>query len=610
MSGDITVPAYIAGFQALETTPEAIETLATDLRAVTVDVKNAHSCAGPLADPGWQGDAAEAHAHAATRFFLRLDVVDAALDKAVTAADRFEERISRLKMRRDSLESQRLQVNADTSELVTQIQAAVDDSQEAAFRQRAADLVTRADALNTHISTWTSDYLDAESDFIAALQGVDTLAEGRSAASDPGRPDTTALGRKMRSLLGNPKALAAWWASLTRAQREALTTEDPALVGNADGVPTRDRDEANRAALDADLDYLNKRSKDGELVGNERNELDNATAVARALGDYRNKVDPLTGRELAYLMVFKPDAYTGDGGVAVSLGDPDLADNVSTMVPGFNSKTSSLGDYMDRNQALYTAAAADKNGSVATVFWLDYDAPNFSGSPSGIVDGLMVATPVEAAIGGHRLADFIDGLHATDQGPAAHLTAIGHSYGSTTLGYALVDGARVDDTVLVGSPGQPVANASMFPHAGHVWVGAQDHDGVSLLGQTLAPRGDSLTSLTGTLGYDPAQSTFGGTRIETGDGSLRIEDVFSKNHSSYFQGQSLDNMSHIVSGDTGDVDTRDGRHGYDYMSLPELLGVAGANSAGHEIWDGTVDTVKEIGSIPGKLVGLANPMNW
>lgn len=222
----------------------------------------------------------------------------------------------------------------------------------------------------------------------------------------------------------------------------------------------------------------------------------------------------------------------------------------------------------------------------------------------------MVTNPLEAMVGGHRFADFIGGLHATDEGPAAHLTAIGHSYGSTTLGHALVDGARVDDAILIGSPGQPVPNAALFPHVGHVWVGSMDHDPVTLLGQSLEPRPDGITALTGALGFDPAQGTFGGTRFATGDGSLRIEDLL-QNHSSYFQGESLQNMAHIVSGDDGAVTTQDHRHFGNYLTLPELLGAASANSGAHALWDGAVDLADEVGStVTGALTHAFDPRSW
>lgn len=583
----ITVPAYVSAVPEMESTPERAETFATNLRAVTVAVKNAQSLASGYAESGWQGDAKDAHDHAATRFVARLDTVDAALDVAVTAADRYEERLSKLQLRRGGLVSRVARLNNDIANFVPTVQGVTSDSDVDALRTAAAALEARATRLERDIAAWVGDCHDADDDFVAALQGVDTVAEGRTAASAPGRPDVTALRRKLAGLSGDPTAVAAWWAGLTRAQKEALTTDDPALVGNTDGIPTRDRDEANRASVYSDIDYLSQRERDGEITDDERNALTNAKKVREQLDKYRDQVDPLDGRELAYVMVYKPHSYTGDGGVAMALGDPDLAKNVAAFVPGFNTTTSSLNSNLDHMNDLRNT---DPTGQTSTIFWLDYDAPNFSGSVTGVLDGLQVATPVEAMIGGHRFAGFISGLHATDEGPAAHLTAIGHSYGSTTLGHALLDGARVDDTVLIGSPGQPVPNAHLFPHAGHVWVGSMDHDPVTLLGATFTPRPDAITDLTETLGYDPAQMTFGGTRFETGDGSLRLGDLLH-NHSSYFQGESLDNMGHIVTGDDDAVTTRDHRHGYDYMTLPELLGTAAADSGLHKLEDAGVGVV-------------------
>lgn len=609
MGGVIEVPAHVPGFPALESTPEGAETLATDLRAVAVDVKNAESLLSGWAEPGWQGQARDAQDHALTRFVVRLDDASAALDVAVAAAGRFEERISALSLRRAPIETERISVNADCAELVRQIDAATDDSQEQTFRSRAATLRTRAAKVSGEIAAWVRDYDQAESEFIAALERVDTLREGRIAADAASRPDVDALRAQLRRIENDPRAVAAWWAGLTPAQREALTTDDPALVGNANGIPTRDRDEANRAAVYADIDYLSQRKSDGELTEGEEEQLTNAEKVREQLDKYRDLVDPLTGHELGYVMVYKPGEYGGDGAVAFAFGDPDLADNVAAFVPGFSNTTSSLDGNLNNLKGLYDTSGADHRGSTSTIFWLDYNAPDFSGDPAGIVDGLMVTNPLEAMAGGHHFADFIAGLHATDQGPAAHLTAIGHSYGSTTVGHALLDGAQVDDAILIGSPGQPVANAALFPHVGHVWVGSMDHDPVTLLGESIEPRIDGITAATDTLGFDPAQGTFGGTRFATGDGTLRVEDLL-QNHSSYFQGQSLHNMAHIVSGDDGAVTTQDHRHFGNYLTLPELVGAASANSGAHALWDGAVDLVDDVGSTITGLTHALDPRSW
>lgn len=67
-----------------------------------------------------------------------------------------------------------------------------------------------------------------------------------------------------------------------------------------------------------------------------------------------------------------------------------------------------------------------------------------------------MATEARATEGGAQFSDAITGLRASHPGPdnAAHLTVIGHSYGSTTVAHAATDGGmEVDNIVLVGSPG-------------------------------------------------------------------------------------------------------------------------------------------------------------
>ena len=58
-----------------------------------------------------------------------------------------------------------------------------------------------------------------------------------------------------------------------------------------------------------------------------------------------------------------------------------------------------------------------------------------------------------ATDGGDRIADTLDGLRAS-RDDRAHLTVVGHSYGSTTMGHALSDhDVDVDEAVAIGSPG-------------------------------------------------------------------------------------------------------------------------------------------------------------
>ncbi|WGX98131.1 alpha/beta hydrolase [Nocardioides sp. L-11A] len=568
----VRVPAHVPACPLLDSQPAGAQDLATDLRATAIAVKNVQGRAVAVAAPDWAGDTADAHAHAATRLAGRLDAGEAALDRAVTAADRFGERLAGLLARRDDLTARRAGLNAEIDELAAEIVATTGDDRLAEFQQRAARLTALADELRGRIAAWGSDEADAEADLIAVLRSVDTVAEGGSAAAAPGRPDTPGLARRLGVLRGDPVALAAWWRALRRAEQEALTTEHPALVGNAGGVPVADRDEANRGELARDLDLYTRRDEDGQLTHREERILANATHVAAGLEDFRDLRDTATGTHLTELIAYTPGLHSGDGGVAVSFGDPDTADHVSVDVPGLTTTSASLSGNLDKTLALHQSAVAEEQGSVASVHWADYDAPSGNPlnpfDPFGQLDAGAVALPGKAEDGGVRLSDFVDGVRASDEGAPAHLTAIGHSYGSTTLGHALAAGLPVDDAVLLGSPGVPAATAGELSTA-EVWVGSKDRDPVTLLGG-------------GPLGHDPAAVAFGGIRFETGDGELAAGELLA-NHSSYFEGTSLDNMAHIVADADGEVSEQPprGAAGETHLTLPELLVASSGASLGH-----------------------------
>ena len=564
--GDLELPAPVDAPHVLTSTPTRAATFANNLRAVTVQVKDVQEWAQAQGVPaGWQGDAREAADHTTTRFARRVDISEAALDRAVVATDRFEDRLARLTARRTRLQARRTTLNDEIDQLRTAIRDNVPTGATiAAWSATAADLRARASALVPDITSWNTDAADAEADYVRALRGVDEISEGRRAASDPARPDPDALTRGLRGRLDDPAALAAWWRTLSRAQKQALLTEHPHLVGNAGGVPAGDRDEANRAALYSDIDRLTRQEADGEITDEERAILANAEVIRAELNKHLDNLDPATGEHLLHLLGYRPGAFAGDGGVVISFGDPDRAAHVSVNVPGMTSEISSLPGNLDDTEALYESALRQSDGTVASVFWLDYDAP--SGNPFASVDDLLdlgsVVSPDAADAGGERLSSFIDGLRASDQGEQAHLTTIGHSYGSTTLGHALQDGLPVDDAVLIGSPGVPEHSAADLTTA-DVWVGAMDNDPVTLLGAD-----DGF----GTLGGDPAQETFDARRFETGDGSADIRDGIA-NHTGYFRGHSLDNMGAIVANKDDEVSLvaerdRSSGDGH-YETLPE-----------------------------------------
>ncbi|WP_141014276.1 alpha/beta hydrolase [Nocardioides sambongensis] len=535
----VGLPAPVGPFAELRSTPARAAALAHELRAVAVGVEDVQAWAAGSGAPSWTGRTRDAHDHARTRFGRRLDRAEAALERAVVATDRFADRLRRLAIARTTLERERTDLNEQIRQLRAELRAAA--VADAHLQQRARGVEQRASALRGAIGEWAAEADDAEADVVAALSGVDTVTEGLAAAEDPRRVDVTASVRRLTDLAGDPVAVAAWWAALTRAQRQGLITERPDLVGRTGGVPVRARDEANRAAVRHDLDRLGRRDPD-RLSETERQRLENARRVHEAIESLGGKVDPVTGEELLRVIGYGPADHDGDGGVVVGLGNPDTADHVAVTVPGLTTETDSLPGQLDHLEDLYDAAVDHDRGSVACVYWADYDAP--SGPTTDPLDYLGVATDARAEQGGERLSDFLDGLAGSDRGDPSHLTAIGHSYGSTTLGHALQDGVDVDDAVLLGSPGVPSGTAAGLTGA-EVWVGSMDNDPVTLLGEH---DGGGV----GALGRDPASDDFGAQRFATGDGSPRFEDLLD-NHGAYFEDDALANISRVVVDDDAAV---------------------------------------------------------
>lgn len=567
----------------LRTESSAVAAVTNGLRATGESVSDAQESLAAQGTPSsWSGDASEAARNEFTALSTRLDAASAAFVKAVTVLDAFDDKVQSLRSRHLDLVERVSHLNGriDTYDADVAASDKDDATAQEALLQRSATLERKARALQAEVDAWNRDQESAEQTVIAGLQGVDTVAEGRTAASAPNRADPAALAKQLRKKIdsGDPEAVATWWKGLNPEQVAALVMHSPQLVGNAGGVPSEVRDEANRTSMLSDIDYLTQRRDDGQLTELERQQLMNAEKARTTLDKYENRFDPETGENQAFLLVYRPDAFNGDGGVAMSLGNPDTADDVTSLVPGLTSEATSLGpnvSSMDRLMQL----ADDKNGdrSVAAITWIDYDAPSSSeGVTDDPSDFLQVAGQGKAIDGGERFSDFVAGLRASHHGPV-HLTAIGHSYGSTTVSHAATDNElQVDDMVLIGSPGAGSAQTAtdLMPE-GHLFVGSADYDPVTLLGSPGI----------GALGHDPAQADFGAHRFEVDPGSYRVQDLF-ENHSSYFNkgSTSLDAMADVVARQTpGEVD---GRTIGGYQPLDSLV-VGSSVVSGHEqIWNG------------------------
>ncbi|GAA4868560.1 alpha/beta hydrolase [Actinomycetospora straminea] len=348
--------------------------------------------------------------------------------------------------------------------------AAAREAQEAraALRRRHEDLLADVDGVLAALGVATlalaggTPPAAVDAALALALDAAGRDATGRDA---PHAPPTTPAGAV------DPDGVARWWAGLDPAARAALERDRPALVGGLDGLPAAVRDRANRRLL---------ATEQGRALADERAARERLARVRDPIGlvtaawelrEVRARLARLSavaaavdgpGRALLDLEV-DPRRQDGEGvRAAVAQGDVDTAAHVGVFTPGFTTGVDELPRRLEELDAL----AASAGPGTATVAWYGYDAPQVDevADPDRSVLG---RGPAEE--GGRRLASFLDGLDAARTGPDAHVTAVGHSYGSVVTAAALAPGGAggVDDVVYLGSPG--VGPAPGRP-PGHAWV--------------------------------------------------------------------------------------------------------------------------------------------
>lgn len=370
----------------------------------------------------------------------------------------------------------------------------------------------------------------------------------------------------LRAQKGHPPAdVHAWWDTLTPQQQEQAILEHPDLVGWLDGVPAADRDTANRAVLDRTItdlagrnnalidraDYIRAMADQGrlgELYPTSGNPLGSALSELDRIEDQQKGIqDTLTGSTAIANRINDPNqppalllgySSADDGKAIVSVGDPDAADNVVTYVPGTMSDLPSVAGDLTRADIM----AADGNRldpsgrSTAAILWLGYDAPD-QFTNAGSSSYAENARP--------DLQNFQSGLRATHDGPASHNTVIGHSYGTTTVGYAARDTLAANDLIFVGSPGVGVDSAAdlhIDGTAGNVWASTAGNDVIGFTGIDDTMR----------FGENPDNPGFGGRQFTSADGSLNPVAT----HSQYWdpQNPSRRNIAYIVTGQTDRVE--------------------------------------------------------
>ncbi|WP_424571075.1 alpha/beta hydrolase [Streptomyces sp. CH-036] len=370
----------------------------------------------------------------------------------------------------------------------------------------------------------------------------------------------------------SPAERKAWWAGLTDEQREEYLAVYPDRIGNLDGIPALVRDAANRDNLQLLM---------GKLEG--RDDDDSATKLAALREiDRQLRAGPKAGEPPMYLLGIGDQ---GNGRAIVSYGNPDTARNVAAYVPGLNTSLDMGFAEGDLKRARDLSIASNRHGApAAAITWLGYDAPQ---SPDGL-RSLAVAADGRAEEGGRAFHEFMGGIKAANDHEDPHMTAIGHSYGSRTVGGAAQHPGGipgVDEIVFVGSPGVGVDSADdLGVGRDHVFVGAAANDVVT----KLPSKAESVLGVAGVgfggpaaayafgdlvdrrnddvwFGRDPASEAFGARRFEVGDGPplLGGGKPTMDAHSEYFDPEldkaSVDNMALIAAGRSHKIKTEDAR---------------------------------------------------
>lgn len=371
---------------------------------------------------------------------------------------------------------------------------------------------------------------------------------------------------------GTPDANATWWKSLSAQQQRQVITAHPDWIGNRDGVAFTARDQANRILLTVDRSRLEAdRSRIlSALAGNwSRGAMATASTALDRIDDKLVSLDAIDAtlskthdRQLLLLDLGPEKAQA-----AIAVGNVDTADNVAVFVPGMSASVTESMKGFDQNMSQLRRRAEAQSGqatptqafTTAAVAWIGYQTPGLGWDLLSPNDS--VAAENLAMKGAARLTPFLRGIGAARYHDA-HLTLLGHSYGSTTAGLALTQHTGVDDVVFFGSPGLGTSHLhDLKLPAGHEYYIEAQWDAV----------GDF-----GVFGIDPSHldgikhaSARESTVVEPGTGEIRhLKGITG--HTSYLDDSTTSqyNMSVVVAGVPGRVVYDRGEDIGDVLSWP------------------------------------------
>jgi hypothetical protein len=492
----------------------------------------------PLRDSRWRGKTAMAALQVLIPFtqYFRVSATEASAIASVlhSGHGKFAAAQRKLKNAMESASGLRLNVREDGSIHLPPMDAA-----------DANRLKAQAGVIHGQLKQAVKEATDADNNISQALgklgpeildrpnAGLDAAKDAKMAAGLAGFDKNNIPPKGIDS----PKEAANWWKSLPEEQRHLMMNAYPEKIGWLNGIPSEDRDEANRVSLNNRIAQLEEQK--GMFNNAERKELKTLTALQSQLG----RLDA-AGKD-AYLLGI--DTKSPDGRAMVAIGNPDHAKHTGVVVPGMTNNLDNFGATVDRADRLSAQANQYAPGEVSTIAWLGYNAPD-QVDGAGNADAAKGASALNQAVDGIRQAQSDAGLQN------GHVTAVGHSYGSVVIGEAAKNGGlHVNDIAVAGSPGMHVNHASDL-HVGdrHVWVEAARGDPVPEAGRSFhGGPGEPLQPThynrdgTYTTRIVPSDSQFGGNQMKTD----------TSGHSGYWhQGsQSLDNQAKVIAGRYNEV---------------------------------------------------------
>ena len=484
--------------------------------------------------------------------------------------------------------------------------------------QQTRDLANR---VNESLNSVKSGYEQVLRSYAAALTTV-RPGFGETAAADPGWATAVETVRTTTTVPGpgtDPKQVNAWWKSLTKDQQDDLLRTKFQELGQLRGLPSDVLDQANRARIKDDATrFAGERDRldvqlaeraaqlgvdpssaagqlalindpEGAKLMEQRQIADTKAENAHKVQKSIDQADVLAadrgwlnaeGGPDVRVMAWDPYGPRGDGATAIAYGNPDTAKNLAVCVPG----TGSTLDGFSIEQAANLRGAMGTDGN-ATIQWLGYDAPGWTPGEVG--------SPELAKEGGNNLVADVNGYRAAG-GPDQHLTVIGHSYGSTTVGYAGMNGLAADDIAFVGSPGVGASNVNQLSVGpGHVYAGATEHDPV-----VQGTSSDWFTADGSSTG--PYDDKFGAKVFGTPDSTM-----VGGAHSQYYaeHSESVGNLAKIATGHGGDVTDQKWHDSPLGPSLPGS-GVPGVGPVIDIVSDVAVGGVDLVGDVASGTAGV------